>query len=221
MRNSQSSLLIGAMDKNEYWLLDSVVEKWDSLKSLVSDDIEGAFNKRSHGLNRDELVSVLDHLFQRGDLLARRREKSVSKGFFIPTRREIEEALDGRLNCFYGLTSQGGARWEEVSQPQWERYISSSVYAEPQEGETIGSDRALVEQYELLSRYDSEVSVIPGSEQWDVLRPWQATYWKELPLGHRLRFKYEWVERRPERPNPEIEKWFKEIHNWYTPYTES
>lgn len=208
------------MDKNEYWLLDSVVEKWDSLKCLVSDDIEGAFNKRSHGLNRDELVSVLDRLFRRRDLLAQRMEKSVS-GFFIPTKTEIEDAFDGRLNCFYGLTAQGGARWEEVSQPNWERYICDSVYAEPQEGETIGSDRGLVEQYDLLSRYDSEISVVPGSKHWDVLRPWQATYWKELPVGHRLRFKYEWVERTPEPTNPKIWEWFKEIHKWYTPYTES
>lgn len=207
------------MDKNEYWILDSVVESWDSLKCLVSEDIEGAFNKRSHGLNRDELVDVLDRLFQRGCLLAKRMEKSISKGFFIPTRKEIEEAFDGRLNCFYGLTSQGGARWEEVSRPQWERYISDSVYAEPQEGEIIGSDRDLVEQYDLLSRVDSEISIVPGSKHWDVLRPWQATYWKELPVGHRLRFKYEWVERKAQPIDPKIWASFKAIKNWYTPFT--
>ena len=209
------------MNKNEYWLLDSVVESWDSLKCLVSEDIEGAFNKRGHGLKRDELIDVLGRLFQRGDLLAKRMEKSVSKGFFIPTQAEIEEALDGLLNCFYGLTAQGGARWEEVSQPHWERYISDSVFAEPREGEIIGSDRDLVEQYDSLSHQDSEISVVPGSKHWDVLRPWQATYWKELPVGHRLRYKYEWVGRKPEPIDPKIWEWFKQIRNWYTPYTGS
>jgi hypothetical protein len=147
-------------------------------------------------------------------------EKSVSKGFFIPTQAEIEDAFDGRLNCFYGLTLQGGTRWEEVSQPRWERYISASVYAEPREGNIIGSDRDLVEQYDSLSQHAFEISVIPGSKRWDVLRPWQATYWKELPVGHRLSFKYEWVPRPPEPPDPKISEWFKAIHNWYTPYNE-
>jgi len=208
-----------SMDKKEYWLLDSAVEARQSLKSLVSDDIEGAFNKRSHGLNRDELIEVLGELFQRGDLLAKRMEKSVSKGFFIPTQTEIEDAFDGRLTCFYGLTSQGGARWEEVSQPQWERYICDFVYAEPREGAIIGCDRELVEQYDSMSRRNSEVSVIPGSKHWDVLQPWQATYWKQLPLGHRLSFKYEWVPRPPEPTDPKVWEWFKQIRRWYTPYT--
>ena len=210
------------MDKDEYWLLDSVVETRDSLKILVSEDIEVAFNKQGHGLNRDELISVLDRLFQRGDLFAERKEKSVSKGFFIPTQTEIEEAFDGRLRCFYGLTSQGGARWEEVSQPHWERYIVDYIYAEPQEGAIIGSDRDLVEQYDSLSQHDSDVSIVPGSKHWDVLRPWQATYWKELPVGHRLRFKYEWVERPlVSKTDPKISEWLRGIHNWYTPYTGS
>lgn len=210
------------MDKDEYWLLDSVVEARDSLKCLVSEDIEVAFNKQGHGLNRDELISVLDRLFQRGDLFAERKEKSVSKGFFIPTTAEIEEAFDGRLLCFYGLTSQGGARWEEVSQPHWERYIVNYIYAEPQEGAIIGSDRDLVEQYDSLSQHDSDVLIVPGSKHWDVLRPWQATYWKELPVGHRLRFKYEWVERPlVSKTDPKISEWLQGIQNWYTPYTGS
>jgi hypothetical protein len=210
------------MDKREYWFLDSVIEARCPLVWLVSNDLEETLNKRHHGLKRHELVSVLNRLFQRGDLLAKRKEGSISNGFFVPAQIEIEEALDGRLNCFYGLTSQGGARWEEVSQPHWERYISDWVYAEPQEGEIIGSDRDLVEQYDSLSQYDSDISVVPGSKHWDVLRPWQATYWKELPVGHRLRFKYEWLERTPEsKTDPKISEWFKKIHNWYTPYTGS
>lgn len=207
------------MDAGEYWLLDSVVESLDSLAMLVSKDIETAFNKRSHGLTRDQLLNVLERLFLGGDLLAHRMEKSGPKEFFIPTRTEIEEAFSGRVLCFYGLTSQGGARWEQVSQPHWDRYIRASVYAEPRDGEVIGSDLDLVEQYDSLSRYDSDISVVPGSEHWDVLRPWQATYWKELPVGHRLSYKYEWVGRPPEqRTDPKIAAWFKEIHNWYTPY---
>jgi len=210
------------MDKDEYWLLDSAIEGWYSIKWLVSDDIEGSFNKQNHGLNREQLISVLDHLFQRGDLLAERMEKLVPTGFFIPTQTEIEDALSGRLDCSYGLTSQGGARWEEVSQPRWERYITAGVYADPQEGaEVIGSDRQMVEKYDSLSHQLLGVSGVPGSKHWDVLEPWQATYWKVLPRGYRVRFSYEWVEPSPDpRRDRAVTEWLKEIQNWYTPYTE-
>src|SRR5215212_12115688 len=166
------------MDKGEYWLLNSAVEAWYPLVWLVCDNVEEVFNKRHHGLERDELVSVLAELFERGDLLAQRVEKFIEKEIFTPTRAEIEAALDDRVRCYYGLTSQGGARWEEVSRPQWDRYISAGVYTEPNEGEIIGSDRRLVEEYDSLSHYVWALSVVADSRRWDVLQPWEATYWK-------------------------------------------
>jgi len=211
------------MDKDEYWLLDSAIESWHSLASLVSEDLESGFNKRTHGLNRDELISVLNCLFRRGDLLAHRMEKFVVKEEFIPGQTEIEEALSGRLNCFYRLTLQGGARWEEVSRPQWERYLTAWVYADPQEGgEIIGSDLQMVRKYDSLSQYLLGVTAVPGSKRWDVLKPWEATYWKQLPLGHRVRFCFEEEKPPPQvKRDPAIWQWVKEIHNWYTPYTGS
>lgn len=202
------------MNRSEYWLLDSVVEAWYPLVWLVSDDVEGSFNKRHHRLERGELVTVLNRLFQRGDLLAKQNESE-----FVPASSDIEEALDGRLDCLYGLTSQGGVRWEEVSHPQWERYIAAWVYADPQEGEIVGSDRTLVEKYDSLSEYVWDISVVADSRRWDVLQSWQATYWKTLPLGHRVRFSFEWVERPPEwKTDAVVSEWLKEINNWYTPY---
>jgi len=205
------------MDKSEYWLLDSVVEAWCPLVWLVSEGIEESFNKRTHDLKRGELVSVLNHLFRRGDLLAKQNESE-----FVPAQADIEEAFDGRLDCLYGLTSQGGARWEEVSRPQWDRYISAAVYTEPNEGEIIGSDRRLIEEYDSLSHYVWALSVVADSRRWDVLQPWEATYWKTLPLGHRVRFRFDWVKRSPEsKTDPAIWERIKRLQNWYTPYTGS
>lgn len=207
------------MNRSEYWLLDSVVEARYPLVWLVSDDVEGSFNKRHHGLERNELVGILAELFGRGDLLAKRVEKSVAKGFFTPARDEIEEALDGRLDCLYGLTAQGGARWEQVSQPRWDRYVRGCVYGDSQEGEIVGSDRQLVEQYDSLSHYVWDISVAADSKRWDLLQPWQATYWRALPLGHRVRFRFEWVERAPDwKTDAVVSEWLAQIHNWYTPY---
>src|SRR5215210_6213459 len=148
------------MNKNEYWLLNSAVEAWYPLALLVCDNLEEVFNREHHGLERDELVNVLAELFEGGDLLAKRVEKFTEKEIFTPTRAEIEAALDGRVRCLYGLSSHGGARWEEVSRPQWERYITAYVYGDPMEGRVIGSDRQLVEKYDSLSDYVTDTPVI-------------------------------------------------------------
>jgi hypothetical protein len=214
------------MDKDEYWLLDSVVEGWVQLRWLAAKNVGEVLNKRDHDLSRDALIKVLNRLLRRGDLLAQRTEKFVEKEIFIPTQTDIEEALSGRLECFYGLTLQGGARWEEVSKPQWERYLTAWVSADPWEGEIVGSDLRMVKKDVSFSDYLMlGGSIVPGSKRWDVLKPWQATYWKVLPKGHRVRFScYEPKERRPEwrvRDDREHWEWIKEVNNWYTRYTGS
>jgi len=200
------------MDEGEYWLLDSVIEAWYPLRWLVSGDVELAFNRRHHGISRGELTGTLGRLFERGELLAKR-----GRDCFTPTWAEIEEALAGRLELSYGLTPQGGARWEAISTPKWQRYVRASVFADSQGGEIVGSDRSLVEKYDSLSHQAWNISVIEGSRRWDVLEPWQATYWKELPTGHRIRFRFTWVE--PPQPiDPQAREWLAWMAKWYTPY---
>jgi hypothetical protein len=208
------------MDEGEYWLLDSVVEAWYPLKWLVSDEVEVSFNRRHHGLSHGELIDTLGRLFARGELLAERRENSALRQRFTPTGAELEEALAGRFDISYGLTPQGGARWEAVSAPDWQRYLRACVFADPAEGEIVGSDRALVEKYDSLSHHAWAISVVAGSRRWDVLKPWQATYWKELPAGHRVRFSFKWTvtPAATEMEAPGVREWFAQINKWYTPY---
>jgi hypothetical protein len=54
-------------------------------------------------------------------------------------------------------------------------------------------DRATVERYaeELLRPDPGRVEQLirtPGTEVWEEVRPWRATYWKTFPRAHRLRF---------------------------------
>jgi hypothetical protein len=207
------------MDKGEYWLLDSVVEAWYPLKWLASDEVELAFNRRRHGLSRDELTGALERLFEGGDLLAGRMEKSMlQQESFVPARAEIEQALAGQLDISYGLTPQGGARWEAVSRPEWQRYLRACLFTDPDEGEIVGSDRLLVEKFDSLSHYAWNISVVAGSKRWDVQQPWQATYWKELPAAHRVRFSFRWVDASPAtRTDPQARAWLAQIKEWYTP----
>jgi hypothetical protein len=96
------------------------VEKWFTcLADLVNPDIEGLINMPAHGLSREELLSVLDEMFQAHVLVA----KKEGRGLFTPTRLEIENALaepHGRArklsNTFYGLTSGANELFNELRQ---------------------------------------------------------------------------------------------------------
>jgi hypothetical protein len=209
------------MDKTEYWLLDSAVELRHPLKSLASEDVELSHNRRSHGLGVAALTDLLHRLFEDGWLLAERRGGPPPLGAFVPTRPEIEAALAGEQCIYYGLSAQGGARWEAVSKPDWERYVSASFGTSPNEGEIIAARRQSVERYDSLPAYPSGVSVTDGSRRWDVLKPWPATYWKTLPAGHRLRFRYTWDAEAPakEIPPPAAEA-YDLLGKWYQRYAE-
>ncbi|MEH2437987.1 MAG: hypothetical protein V7K25_27815 [Nostoc sp.] len=63
---------------------------------------------------------------------------------------------------------------------------------------------------------------ISGTEVWDMLEPWQATYWKILPRGYIVRYQSrqsdwhidsdtspEWIE-----ANDQANEW--EFMKWYT-----
>ncbi len=232
------------MDAAERWILDSVATAPSPLDALASrDGVAFTLNKRWHGLTFDELVTTLYRLFRKGDLRAERFEKlsAVSLGEFIPTRDEIirglsymppymrKEGIAPSIapsavgeEVYYWLTAQGGARWEAAARPDWNKYVDATSGLDENDfsiGETIASDRKLVEQCAYFSRYIENISIIAGSEIWDILEPWQATYWKTLPIGHRLRYRFTPGEESVVVPIPPLaQQFFESINNWYSKY---
>lgn len=203
------------MNRAEYWVLNSVVEGTYPLRYLVDEDIELIFNAPGHGLSRAELVALLTGLFESGDLIAIELERREPVREFVPTARELEAALNGRLEADYALTAQGGARWEAVSQPDWARYVYVGYGTD--DALVIGMDRQLVETYLTWQHVQwPEAVVIPETIAWDVLTPWEVTYWKQLPLGHRVQYGVNYGERVWDEPPPEISAWFQQLNHWYT-----
>jgi hypothetical protein len=125
----------------------------------------------------------------------------------------------------YGLSPLGGAQWETLSSPRWDRFISASYAIDPYEAEIIAQDRQLVQSYfELQHDISSPVGVvIPESLQWDTFHPWQATYWKTLPQACRLRFFY--APYTEDIDVPAIPTWaweqFCQLREWYQRYSPS
>jgi hypothetical protein len=209
------------MDKTEYWFLDLVVKLRNGLRVLNHPELEVIANRKHHGLNSDEVAEMLYGLCRRGDIITGLESLEIKLSF-----EGINAGLSGEANIYYGLTPQGGARWEEYSKPDWDRFVDEGWGIDPYEGEISAPTRELVEKH--LSFQDiGNYRVCPGSEVWDILSPWEATYWKTLPMGHRLRLVYEpdektsWdlaseyqlIEQRLRRKE---EYW--SLLNWYTNY---
>ena len=87
----------------------------------------------------------------------------------------------------YGLTPEGGRVWESFAQPNWDAYLecySRGPVGKNQVGvitsATLWRVQKILQNVRLLGHFPN-----PERTRLRVLRPWKATYWKTLPVGHR------------------------------------
>jgi hypothetical protein len=112
---------------------------------------------------------------------------------FIPHREYIhnvfyanaESQCDGNGHYYY-LTQEGGRIWESFAAPQWDWRIESRCYFDDTVEITAPTEKLLKEYLSLFPLDDSKI--VESSLQFDTVEPWQATYWKQLPIGYRARF---------------------------------
>jgi hypothetical protein len=185
-----------SLTRGEYWLLQTVVEWACPLCFLDSEgyhdphSIEQMFNKPGHGLNRDRLIATLEKLFQEGWIMAKIKDEPV----FL-TRHQIINALDEtspRQNdscTYYRLTPKGGEVWEAFATPDWSRFILEDRNDETHAGVITSMIPGRLEKY-LRSLNLVQYEVDFDSAQTEEIGPWDATYWKVLPNGHRTRFQW-------------------------------
>jgi hypothetical protein len=147
----------------EFFILSIVFEHYHRLSIFESPDLGRAVNRRPPEFTRDELTETLSDLFCSGDLTARCNRKNSQSRPFVPTRDEIDAGLCGALDIEYGLTRQGGARWEKMARFDWEFHLGGFV------NELEAANREMIEAHLAWSR-----SALPGSEKWSVVRPWEG-----------------------------------------------
>jgi hypothetical protein len=218
----------------EAWLLEAAVRARIPLTFLAMNDksIRWQFAHRGHEMGRSELLRTLCSLFERGDLVAYHE----MLGSHIPTTEQVERALappirlsnggvawgtgeNGPLS--YGLSKAGAARWEQMAEPDWQRYFDDS-YPEETSCEMVAGSQSRLD--ELLARAPEMWSIEPidGQIELDVLTPYHATYWKTLPTGYRACFFHQSVQRvgptttlEQQRRVSETRRWYRSI--WYSP----
>jgi hypothetical protein len=165
----------------ELWFLDAAVEMRINVDVLSASNIELALNRSGHGLDKTAVIAMLLDLQARGLVEGRDREGSV-----LLTRERIEIGFHPprrRPTLWYGLTAEGGARWEHAATPRWELFINEFTDGDEERIEAASAEVA--ERY--FERW-LEYGATADSRRDTTFAPWQALYWKTLPRGHRITF---------------------------------
>jgi hypothetical protein len=166
------------MNKIEYLIISSAFTYSESLKNVASD----------YQIPHAEVAMVANHLFTNGEIVAElltENEKSIKDVTLTIDR--IKACLDGKLDDSYYLTSKGGKKWESISHPNWNIFFRWRYFNIEHESEIICAERKVLEKL-LKVGYPGDLIPILGTEVWDMVEPWQATYWKILPSAYRVRY---------------------------------
>ncbi len=205
----------------EYVILCSAIKNYETLKNVGSD----------WELSHAEVAVAADRLFQKGYILAGFPTEDLGGVQDLSlTRSEIQAHLDGKLNAFYYLTPQGGACWEALCHPDWHKYFGGylargiDIEKGVLQSEIICQNRQLIEHLLTITEHVFDQTVIVGTEVWENIEFWKATYWKTLPKAYRVRYQYqnfewcidsntpqEWIEK-----DRQAKQWYWEILHWYT-----
>jgi len=182
------------LSRAEYWLLEIVVDSRCPL-SLVNasthkdaEGIEQMFDKPGHGLNRDELIDVLTQLAGQGWIEGSRdgRPIRLDGQTIISALTEPPPSRNSSCTC-YQLTEEGGKVWEAFAAPDWSQLVREELDDDTQAGTLTGMVSGRVEKYlRYLGMVQCQLDL--QSIQVEEIGPWEATYWKMLPHGHRARF---------------------------------
>lgn len=195
------------MNKLEYWLLESVLSARSPLHILDErndkDNVECWYGSLPPQSTHNEVVSTFYSLFRKGDLQVQHfdDERNPVGPPFSPTLQEIKDGLAGKVFLEYGLTEQGGAKWERVTNPNWSLLLLGGRTDNIRNfddalGDKKGKflricavERSLVEEQVERNRSQGQIP-LKGKMIWSSLIPWEVTYWKTLPSGWRLIYQY-------------------------------
>ena len=192
-----NSNMIGSkhtIDKGDYAILYAVLlEEWPAFLLAEEKTMHG-IDRPFPGLTRRELSDHFFRLWSNGliECSEGESEPPVAADFEL-AREQFEHAENWArpfqdVSIYFRLTDAGGKVWEHFASPDWSKFFSSHIGSGPKEWTLSASSRVPIE----LARKCRRIRPVPlkGTEKWEILEPWQATYGKELPVGHRLTYQY-------------------------------
>ncbi len=186
------------IDQADYTLLNAVVlREWTAYLLNGEVDMTSIMNVPAHGLGEKNLVEHFFRLWSCQLIECMDEDESPLKPDFERAREQFEHTSawpPEERALSYRLTASGGAVWESMAAPDWSKFLTGGVTNRPGRRWFLGGgDRSRVELWHKCDRF-FPVPVL-GTENWETFKPWRATYWKELPAGYELSFRFE----RPEQ----------------------
>ena len=209
-------MLNPSFTRGEFWLLNNVVEKSEGISgSLECRNYQNGTLKiekheytiKCHFMDDDLLFKSLyrllkDEFIQLYKIDKSSKPKSGGYGQIIinlseiPTLESFKLMIEDKTNSYgYELTALGGEAWEEFAEVDWNKFVKNplSLRKIPENdvwsAGLMGQDKDFLQEY-LNSLAFHKYAVIESTIKWDTVEPWQATYWKQLPLGHRVQFDF-------------------------------
>ena len=135
-------------------------------------------------------------------ILKRFQELPIEDGT-LPSYKRLR--LSG-MEVAFKLTTLGGEAWEKLAQPDWARYVSTSLLP-ARSGDLISADRdllfAYMEWYPEVNREQIQLETIRWQEHTD----FKIVYWKRLPFVYHASFEVTPAESRWVNGQP---KWFSD-----------
>lgn len=183
------------IDKADYAILYGVSsEQWPAWL-LLKDETMGGVNRFWPGLAGRELTEHFFRLWSEGliECAEGEGEPAIAPDYRLAREQfEFDNAVSDRPEgnpLTYRLSPQGGDVWAQYADVDWSKFFSSWCGSEAGEWTLNAAAREAID----MAVQIREVSPLPisGTECWEILQPWHATYWKVLPRGIRLRYRYE------------------------------
>ena len=209
------------IDRADYAILYAVTEEQWPAWLLVEERTMAGINRHWPGLQRRELTEHFFRLWKEGLIECAEGEDEPAIAPDYERARQQFELYEGSDRPRYGtsitfrVTQVGGDLWAHYASVDWSKFFSSSCGSGPNEWTFNAFDRAALEL--ALRIPDIGPPSVKGTERWETLRPWQATYWKVLPVGHRVSYNYEnWTSPALQDEN-EIRRW-AELRQEFSPY---
>ncbi|MFI5403652.1 MAG: hypothetical protein ACHQ1G_12010 [Planctomycetota bacterium] len=186
--------MVPPLSRLEYWLLDVAAEHGMPLQMLPEGHIELALNRPSLGASNAELARGLVALSGLGLVTLETPDcvldaAGLEKLISVPPRDGM--IYDGKH--WYSLTAAGGAEWERAARPDWNLYVEYRTWPECDgwQHSILCADAGQAERYLAFQRsvWHKPGAVPEESVVRDVLRPWEATHWRELPEAYLILFR--------------------------------
>jgi hypothetical protein len=210
------------IDKADYAIVYGVSEEQWPAWLLLKEETMAGVNRFWPGLAARELTEHFSRLWSEGliECADGEDEPAIAPDYQLASEQfEFDTTVSDRPEetpLTYRLSSGGGDVWAQYAAVDWSRFFTTSCGVDPNEWTLNASVREAIEV--ALQPREIAPEPIPGSGRWEVLRPWQATYWKVLSVGNRFRYKYEnWAGGVTLRDEDEIRQWAK-LRNDFAPY---